>query len=237
MKISELFRQLSYGELSNLAISNSGSGDIAVEKHPQLIQYANDGLTALHSRFLLIEKDLLIEQVAHITSYHLKSRYAVNAGETSGELYHYIRDRPEAPFEDDLVRVLAVFHVSGAPYALNDTEVMGSLFTPSPLILQVPEPVAGQPLAVTYQAKHPKLLDQGVGLLDQEIDIPHYLENALQQFIAARVFQHMGGQENLLTSQGYDMAFERDCQGIEIQDLANQSTSTSHTKLEQRGFV
>jgi hypothetical protein len=41
MKIVDLFRQLSFGELSNLALGNSGSGTIVDEKQPQLVQYVN----------------------------------------------------------------------------------------------------------------------------------------------------------------------------------------------------
>lgn len=240
LKISDLFRQLSYGELSNLAISNSGSGTIVDEKHPQLIQYTNEALLALHSRFVLAEKELILEQVADETRYHLTSKYAENAGAGSGVPHHYIKDEEEAPFQDDLIKVLSVWGVDGK-YPLNDEGAPNSLFTPTPLLLQIPEPVAGMPVSVVYQAKHVLLrdmaLDEEDDLLDQIIEIPHYLENALQQLISSKVFSHMNGQENILKGQEYLGAYEADCSAIEQRDLANQTFHTSHTKLENRGFV
>lgn len=240
LKISELFRKLSYGELSNLAISNSGSGEIVEDKWPQLIDYANDGLTALHSRFLLLEKELVLEQVADETRYNLTSRYAVFGGVDSGATYHYIIDQEEDPFTDDLIRVLEVWG-TGGKLPLNDQDHAYSLFTPSPLVLQVPSPVADEPLSVMYQAKHPVILAETSetvpDVLEQEIELPHYLENAFQQLIASKVFSHMNGQENIMKSQEYLAAYENECLGIEQRDMANQTYHTSHTKLEQRGFV
>lgn len=238
MKIADLFRQLSYGELSNLAISGSGSGKIIEEKQPQLVHYVNDGLLALHKRFLLSEKQLLLEQVAHITNYHLRRRFAETAG--SDEEFPYIKDLPGEPFEEDLVKVLSVHDGDGNKIPLNDTEDPRSLFTPQPNILQVPNPIAGQPMAVVYQANH-RILDDRIDgpnlLLDQEIDIPVYLENALQAHVAYKVFCHMNGQENILKGQEYLQAYEAECLEVEQRDLVNQTFHTSHRKLEQRGFI
>lgn len=239
LNIQDLFKALSYGELSNLAVSGSGSGEIIEAKWPQLIGYTNLALTALHSRFLLVERELIIEQVADETQYHLSSRYAEFGGEGSGVEHYYIKDSEEAPFKDDLIKVLSVWGTGGC-FGLNDQDNPGSLFTPTPLLLQVPSPIADEPLSVVYQAKHPALVDEMEepnNVLDQIIEIPHYLENALQAFVAHKVFSHMNGQENILKGQEFLAAYEADCIGIEQRDLANQTTQTSHTKLEKRGFV
>lgn len=240
LKIEDLFSKLSYGELSNLAISNSGSGEIIEEKWPQLIGYTNDALTALHSRFLLIEKELILEQVADETRYHLSSRYAEFAGADSGVEHHYIKDQEDDPFNDDLLKVLAVWG-AGGQYPLNNADNPYSLFTPRPTLLQVPNPIAEQPLSVIYQAKHPKLFsvppEEEDNVLDQIIEIPHYLENALQLMIAHKVFSHMNTPENSMKGQEHLAAYEATCLDIEQGDLANQTSQTSHTKLEQRGFV
>lgn len=234
--ISSLFKKLSYGELSNLAISNSGSGTILEAKYPQLIDYANEALTALYSRFLLSEKELIIEQVAEETRYNLTSKYAVFGGADSGVEHHYIIDQTEAHFKDDLIRVLEVWGTNGK-FVLNDQAFEHSLYTPTPLLLQVPYPIDGEPLSVVYQAKHPALVDTGGTVLTQDVVLPYYLENAFQKMIASEVFSHMGGPENIMKSQEYLAAGEKDLLLIEEKDLANQTTHTSHTKLEQRGFV
>jgi hypothetical protein len=138
-----------------------------------------------------------------------------------------------------VLRVVDYF--SGRKLPLNDQEHPCSLFTPKPDEIQVPDPQAGWdqgiPLGVVYQARHPVLLDQGDDLLEQEIDIPFFLEPALQAFIGYKTFSHMNGQENLLKSQEYFQVYENICSKIEDKDLANQTIHTSHSKLEQRGFV
>ncbi|RWB40457.1 MAG: hypothetical protein EOQ44_25285 [Mesorhizobium sp.] len=241
MKIIDLFRELSFGELSNLAISNSGSGQIIEEKQPQLVQYTNNALLALHTRFMLVEKQLLLEQVASITNYHLTRKYAVQTGADVD--FRYIKDLPEAPFTGDLIRIISVHGSDGQcsyEYVLNDVDNQNSLFTPQPNVLQIPRPIDGLPTAVVYQASHAKLDDRIDGpdnILNQTIDIPIYLENALRLFVAYKVFSHMNGQENIVKSQEYLGAYEAACLEIEQRDLVNQTFSTSHCKLEQRGFV
>jgi len=238
MKVIELFRQLSYGELSNLSISDSGSGSIIKDKQPQLIHYINDGLLALFTKFILSEKSLLVEQAAHITNYHMRRRFTETSG--SDVDWPYIKDLPNEPFEEDLIKILEVYRADGFKFPLNDTANPYSLFTPQPNILQVPYPAAGDELAVIYQAHHPKLDDRIDGpnnLVDQLIDIPVYLENALQLFVAGKVFSHMNGPENIMKGQEYQAGYEADCSLVDENDLANQTTSTSHQKLEQRGFV
>ena len=238
MKLVELFRQLSYGELSNLSISDSGSGHIKEEKWPQLVQYTNDGLMALFKRFTLRQKDLIIEQVAHITNYHLKLKFAESFG--SDACWPYIKDLPNEKFQDDVIRILTVHDIFGNRVPLNDDGNPNSMFTPQPDVLQIPRPVSGRPLSIVYQASHPKLDDRlggPVNVLDQEMDLPHYLENTLKQYVASKVFSHLNGQENILKSQEYMAAYEADCLGIEQSDLVNQTFQTTHSKLEQRGFV
>ena len=241
MKIDDLFRKLSYGELSNLAISNSGSGDSVEAKWPQLIDYTNDGLMLLHSRFILSEKELVLEQVAAQTKYNLTSKYAVFGGAGSGVTDHYLIDTADEPFLDDLIKVLVVRNADDEKLALNDQEDPDSLFTPSALVLQIQVPVALEQLTLFYQAKHPVLLDEITAdvpnVLDQDIEIPNYLKNALQQWVAHKVYSHMNGQENVHKSQEYLTAYEVACRGVEQGDLAHQTFHTSHTKLEDRGFA
>jgi len=234
MKIVELFRRLSYGELSNLAIANP-DGTLVEEKHPQITQYVNEGLLRLYSRFILEEKVLLIEQYEHITSYHLKNRFAESAG--ADIAYPYIKDMPDEPFLGDVIRILSVSDENGVAKILNDKDDSNSFFTPQPDILQIPNPIEGQPLSITYQARHWTLDDRIGKILKQEIDVPFFLESALQSYVAYKVYSDMNGVENIGKSQEKLAAYEQICIETEMKDLINQSFHTSHTKLEQRGFV
>lgn len=242
MKVEELFRRLSYGELSNLAVGTEGSGAIEEAKYPQIILYANEGLKRLFTRFMLREKDVMIEMVSHITNYHLRKKFAETTG--SDTPWPYIKDLPDEPFEEDVVKILGVYDSMGRKLPLNDMEDKTSLFTPQPDILQVPDPKAGQALGIAYQAYHRPLFHGAEGgtvdqetVLEQEIEIPQFLEGALQSYVAYKVYSHINGQENQMKSQEFLGTFTEICIEIEDRDLVNSTYHTSHSKLEQRGFV
>jgi hypothetical protein len=234
MRIQELFRLLSYGELSNLDLSGEGSGTIKKERYPQLINYINEGLLKLYSRFPLLQKDLIIELRSDITIYPLKLEYAESVG--SNVEYPFIKDRPGKEFTGDVIKILEVHSSCGSEYTLNDKGNPHSLFTPQPDVLQVPYPKAGIALGVQYQARHPKLLDTGSKILAQNIELPFFLESALQNYVAHKVYGHMNGAENTAKSQEFQVNFERLCADIEQKDLVNQTFSTTQSKLEMRGF-
>lgn len=234
MKTDDLFRRLSFGELSNLSLADSGSGTIVADKQPALIHHINDGLLKLYSRFVLKERELHLVQVAHITQYHLRRKFA----ETSGAKipYAYIKDLPGDPFTEDVIRILEV-HSEGGRHSLNDADDKDSFYTPQPDTLQIPEPLAGRPLLVKYQARHVELDDRPDEIMGQDIEIPFSLECALQYFVGYKVFSNMNGPENIVKGQEYLAAYEAACVDVEQRDLVNQSFHTSHLKLETRGFV
>ncbi|MEQ1950937.1 hypothetical protein [Mesorhizobium sp. CN2-181] len=235
MKIADLFRRLSYGQLSNLSISNNGSGEIVEAKHPQMIQYANEALLNLYTRFVLKEKNLLIQQVEGITSYHLERKFAETSG--SDAPHRYIKDLPDEPFMGDSIRILAVYDEFGRKMRLNDQEDPASLFTPSLNELQIPRPEHGRPLGITYQARHPELDDRPGKIINQEIILPFIFEAPLQNFIGYLTYCHMNGQENIVKGQEYLGAYEAKCVEVEQRDLVNQTFHTSQDKLDDRGFV
>lgn len=242
LTVEKLFRDLSFGELSNLSLGSDGTGTIDESQYPKLIQYTNEAMRRLHGKFLLKENDILVEQKAHITNYHLRTKYAESAG--AEVPYRYIKDLPGEPFTDDVVKVIAVYRADGYRYPLNDAGQMDSLFTPSPTILQVPKPYEGLAMSVHYQAYHTPLADGQDGrgvtsqqILDQWIELTPMLHGALQSYVAGKVFSHMGGQENMLKSQEHMANYEAICAEVMMNDLVTQTFDTTTDKLEQKGFV
>ena len=242
LTVEKLFRDLSYGELSNLYVGADGMGVIEENQYPKLIQYANEGLRRLHGKFILREDDVLVEQLAHITNYHLRTKYSESAG--ADVPYRYIKDLPGEPFKDDVVKVIAVYRGDGYRYPLNDVGRADSLFTPSPTILQVPQPLQGMAMSVHYQAYHIPLADgqDGRGIstrevLDQWIELTPILHGALQSYIAAKVYSHMGGQENMMKGTEHMANYEAICGEVMMNDLVTQTATTTNDKLEERGFV
>lgn len=229
MTLEELFTALSYGEFSNLSIGCDGTGSIKEDQHNKIIGYANDALRDLYMRFILSTKTVLIQQNEGITNYHLDPRFSTVHGE-EGQ-HHYIKDLPEEPFLGDIVKILMVFDEYGREITLNDEDDPLSMFTPYFNVLQVPDPKNGKLMSVTYQTRHAVLERDD---LEQEIDLPYFLEGALKNYIAYKTYSHMNGQENSVKAQEHLGLYELACAGVIEQDLANTSVSNTNTKFEKR---
>lgn len=233
MIVQELFRRLSYGALSNLSISNGGDGTIVDAKKPSLIEFTNEALLRLYTRFVLLEKEVILQMQEDVTLYDIALVNALSQGGT----YQYVRDSIAEPFKEDILRIEAVYDVSGLRVPLNDPSQPCSVFTPKMNVLQVVKPIAGQPLYITYQARHPVLslttpIDE-----TQVVDVPLVLEEALLSYIASKVYGSMNGPDNQASSSAHLATFSSICSDITDRDILSNSTSTSGCKLSDRGFV
>lgn len=238
MLLSTLFEELSVGELSQLSMSDEGSGHIAEKSHSKLIVYINSSLLKIYTRFPLKTNEVLVEQYEHITNYHLTRQFARTAD--SDETYRYINDMAGEPFKGGVLKILNVHDLLGGYIPLNDPANNRSYFTPQPNVLQVPYPITGNVTSVTYQDKHPDIKHAGIKedeKLNQEIELPLFLKDALIKQIAYNVFSHMNGQEHQAKAQEYLSMYEMACELVEEGDFANQTISNSHSKLVDRGFV
>jgi hypothetical protein len=238
MKLEQLFEALSFGELSNLSMSNNGNGTLSVEGKKKVLRHTNEGLLRLYSRFVLKEADVLIRLTKNVTNYHLVPRFAVNyqpefPGGEDDESLRYILDLPRERFTGDVLKVLSVTDSDGCRLPLNDDNAEMSVFTPQGNVLQVPDPIQDKALAVVYQARHVKLL----GELDEEIQLPELLEGALTAFVAYKIYSHMNTSDSLAIAQGHLGNYEKICSGVVEQDLVNASISTSNSRFKTRGWI
>lgn len=234
--LSDLFRMLSYGELQNLSLAGEGNGTIAAAAQPRIVLYANDALMRLYTRFVLKEKDVLVEMHEHIMNYHLLPRFAVNykpTGDEDNELIRYLLDLPREPFIGDVVRILTVYSDQGVLLPLNDDGHGLSVFTPQANILQVPKPSLYRALSVGYQARHTKL----TGDLDQEIEIPDTLLSALTSYIAYKTFSQMNSQDSSNKAQEFMALYESLCVEALDRDSVNSSYSTTSHRFNSRGWI
>lgn len=236
--LNDLFRDLALGELSNLSFTDPEITDtILPERRPKIVVHANDGLLALHSRFVLSENNVLIEMREAVTNYHLLKRYAWSQynEEDPPERWHmpYILDNVAEPFQEDVIKILSVTNSFGDRMPLNDLEHVRSVFSPTSTILQVPYPIPGQALSIEYQAKHPKLDHCEC---DDEILLPEVLWGALKSYIAWKVYRDMNSQESTAKGQEHQMAYESALIDVVEADLVNTSSSTTNSRFEKRGF-
>ena len=73
MKLSDIFSQLAYGELSQVSLVDQGTGLISTTKYAPVVAHVNMGLTALYTRFHLKESRLILPLRAGQVSYPLHS--------------------------------------------------------------------------------------------------------------------------------------------------------------------
>lgn len=233
LTLQELFTDLSHGELSNLHMGAEGSGAIEETKQPKIVLYTNEGLLKLHSRFCLIEKDLNLELVGHITNYHFLRKFA-ESNRDPKQKYLYIKDLLCEPFIEDVIRVLTVYNKMGDLLPLNDTANACSVFTPQPQILQVPNPIQGMSLSIGYQARHPKITGED---LEQRIELPDTLHVALTSYIAYNVYCTISTAEATAKAQEHLLKYETTCQEVEDKDLVSTSSSSTNVRFRKNGWI
>lgn len=236
MKLSQLFEALSYGELSQLAIGGSGSGVVPEEHYSALITHTNSGLTKLYSRFPLAEKELVIEQQEGITTYHLKSAFA-QSNTDSTEPVKYIKDSVDEPFLEDIIRLEMAYDVAGEEVPLDDRNAEVSWFTPSFNKLKIKEPVQGELSTLVYRANHPRISTDETDLGSVDVEIPSYLEEALQCYIASRVHSLRSTPEAMSESSLYYSKFSAICTEVENRNLTLNSQNVTNDKLDAKGYA
>lgn len=233
-KLKNLFEELSYGELSNVAIGSDGSGFIPEKHQPKITLHANEGLLRLYSQFILLEKSLIIQMVEGITNYYLLPLYAETNYDPNADHEFYIKDKAQEPFLGDVIKVLNIYNEVGFKYPLNDPNNDRSLYTPQSTVLQVPEPQDQVSLALNYQARHPRLIHTN---LEQEVILPDVLLDALKAFIAARIYNFMNTQDTTLKSQQHYSRYKRLLKEVVEDDVVNTSMSSTNTVFHDRGWV
>ncbi|WP_038345661.1 hypothetical protein [Acinetobacter sp. A47] len=238
MKLSDIFDQLAYGELSALAIA--AGDEIDTRQANKIIAHVNLGLTELHKRFLLKRKTLVLQTLADQSRYVLTRKYGASAG---GE-NPYIMDE-EDPFQDDIIEVLRVTTPEGIEVNLgrNRNPVSGTqIIQPAYNILRFDTPVpAGSRFIVEYQANHvkiPKVVDfESFDASKVDIDLPMTHLEALLYFIASRVITPIANNlGNPQEGVSYSALFEKECQELAVQGL-DVDLAVSNDRFYQHGFV
>jgi hypothetical protein len=248
MKLSEIFTQLSVGELSQMSIGDGPQGTIQPENYGKIIPHVNLGLSALYSRFNLKIGQLVLALQPGVTDYRLTGQFAV-AARTSREPVRYIQDSLLSPFEDDVLKVERVLTTSGTELSLNDWTSVYGCNTPSSKLLQVPLDIVDQAvdlpdelktdrLKVTYRAGHPQIV-MGLGNFDParvEVQLPGTHLEPLLFFIASRLNNPIGMTNEFHAGNSYAAKYEAACQRLENRGL-EVSTNSPSDRLRRNGWV
>jgi hypothetical protein len=248
MYLSEVFEQLTAGELSQLSIGGGEAGAITEANYKNVIAHVNLGLAALYKRFTLKEGRFTIGLLADRTTYPIASKYAASATR-SREMTKYILDSAMEPFEDDLIKVERVTTSSGYEMGLNDLADKYSVFTPNALTLRVPVALVNEAaslpdclktetLDVVYRASHKKIV-MGLGYFDptrEELELPESHLMALLLFVASRVNNPIGMTNEFHAGNSYAAKYEAECAQLEGMGLRVDKAS-QNTGIQRNGWV
>lgn len=231
MYLKDYLTELSYKELSNLALSDNGSGTIKPDRIPFVVSCINEALLRLYSKFMLKEGSLIVELRRELSEYNLNSRHAYSTGFSSDK---YIIDG-EHPFLDDLIKILEVYDGHGIHIPLNNASNSMSVFTPRPDVLQVPNPsLYGGVLSLTYQARHPVLDYQKRPY--QLIELPDNLMGALSSYVAYSVYNCLNTEEATAAAQKYMQMYVALVQEATEMDTIGTTISQDNVRFSQNGW-
>ena len=248
MKLSEIFTQLTVGELSQLSIGSSVDGKIPETSYPKLIPHVNLALTALYKRFPLKEGVVMVNLQSNMTNYPLNVNYAVS-NRRSRETTRFIMDSTAEPFIEDVLKIERVYTDSGKELGLNDESNPYSLFTPTATTLRVPASiVAGDislpdgvkttHLKVVYRANHPQIVMGLAGFEPErvEIELPYSHLEPLLFYIASRMHNPIGMTTEFNMGNNFAAKYENSCLELEMKNLRIDQGS-QNTRLERNGWV
>jgi hypothetical protein len=237
MLLSDLFKTLTYGELSQLSFGGVEDSGIQEEDYPRIISHIQLGLTELYKRFPLRIEEIIIQQEDHIQTYYLEPQFAQTNTEST-EPYKYIMDSEYQPFKNNVLKIERVFNEQGEELFTNDDAEYWSVHTPTYNSIQVPYPEKENAMSVEYRANHPKIIigPTGEDTLNQEINISGSHLEALLYYVGARVYATNPSLAQAQDGMTYMGKFEASCQKIAELNLINKD-NRSNQKLYMRGFV
>lgn len=235
IKLNAFYKNLALTILNNTSVVTDNKLDIEPDKKEYILNFVNDGLTRLHSRFLLKNKNLYLEMREGRTEYPLLSRYSFMGFDPALAQYPFIMDTAANPFKEDVIKVLAVYDSKGERRGLNDNHNPHGLFTPRPDMIQCIRPLHCEVLTVTYQAKHPNLVVSEDD--NQEIDLPDTLLPALRYWVAYNYYTGLNTTESTSKAAEYLQMYESVCGEVKDYDLASSSESNTNTLFERRGWI
>ena len=236
MKLSEVFKGLTYGELSNIRCGGKKEGGIYPTYTDEVLYYVNQALVQLHTRFELKKNEVIIQLHEEVSLYRLTSAHAYS-NEASNEYYKYIDDLGQYPFTDDIIKVDRVYNELGNELIINNNTAECTIYTPEYNLLHVTNAEDTNALSLVYSARHDELeLDIGETPDDIEVHIQPSLLHPLGLYVAYLAYNSLGGNENVGIALGKLQQFEAYCLQIETLGTLNKDNHTNN-RLLKKGWV
>jgi hypothetical protein len=249
MKLSDIYDQLAYSELRHI-VMGSGAIDavdqgMTQDSFQKLLPLVQLGLTELHKKFLLREKELYVELQPGQLSYSLSMDVA-QANPAAAALVKYLDDTLD-PFEDDLMRVEKIYGTLNSeryviPYNVRDNEK--AIRSPRHGFLIMPDDPEKAlwlkettKLRVIYRADHPKIEASAANKpLVTEVFLPPTFLQALVYYVASRVLNAQGASAEFHEGNNYTAKYEQEVLTLKAENYTTDA-DIEHDKLGMRGFA
>lgn len=207
MKLIEIFDQLTYGELSNVALGGMNDGfGIKESDYEKIAVHVNLGLLELHKRFHLKEPMVTIPVVPD------QEEYTIN--------------------EDDFLHIIAISDDAGNDYSLNvfnpDTPELNITTTGTSFTCTNEE--VGENFHVFYRAKHAPIVPIGLDPHNLEIEINPSVLQPLLFFVASRVYASLPTLDGMNKGMEYLAKYEQACTMVDMYGLVQQNSSEIDVK-------
>ena len=236
MFLSDLFKTLSVGDFSNLAVGGRDIDGIPAEEYPRLISYLNLALTDIHIRFPLKQEEVIIQLEDWIMTYTLSREYA-QTNDESNQPIKYVMDSPFRPFKDNVLKIEKVYKENGVEVPINNEALLDSVYTFGHRTLKIPYAQSENVLMVLYRANHEKLPEKtSIDPEEIELDIPDFMVEPIMAYMYHRHLKGMGGADNFNQANAALAHYNLLCDEITARGLIIPD-STSNTKLEMNGWV
>lgn len=236
MLVENLMKRLARSPVGDLAMGGSSSGTIPTDKVPAFIDWAQDALTELHTKFPLSVKTLTLRTLDGRFEYPLLTKHAQTSAEEP-MADKFIMDSMSSPYTGDILKLEHVLDEQMNELGLNDRRDPTSWFATGPTTLAMDYPVSNVYYFVQYRANHAVLDPSVLTLGTQRIAIPVTLEEALVAKIGYFAFTSQTGEDAAIKAQVLMGRYNEIISEMEAQNVLNSSvTDTRETYIKAQGW-
>lgn len=246
MTLGELIDSLTEGHLRGTGMVEDDQ-TLDPSFRPTLIGHVNKGLTRLYTRFCHEKAFLTLELQEGIHTYHLSKLHAVTDATSGNDRVRYIKDTEAEPYDGNLIKILGIQELG-----VDDTTLEDSPDGDSEMLIASEDSRRDRVkmmtynkfyirtvkdkrlLRVEYQRRHVPIDSNASD--DVEIVLFPTLEEALEMYIAGRVYTGIGGEQNMLKGSFNFKEYERLCQMSKADDMTADSESNQSHRFANSGL-
>jgi hypothetical protein len=232
--VLEIMQNLTFGELSQYSIGGLEDGRIAVTNYPRVMAAINRGVGEIQKDLSINEGSVRLALIPGIVTYPINSEHSVVTGTSTTR---FVDDSVYAPFEDDILRILAVYDKGGTELPINVSNRSDTVYVPAHNVIQVPAVKEGDILGVVYtRLTRPTVVTTAAEASTAVLPIPDYTLTALYAYVASVMSAGITTGQEIADSQVWTNKYNAAIAQIKLTPSVAPDDYTN-TKLTDNGFI